>query len=377
MRKLDDRFTMGIEEEFQIIDPKSRELTCAISQMVEAADRIGNVKLMPELHQSVVEVASGICENIEEARHDVIHNRREAHRVAQEVGSCIAAASTHPFSKWWEQEISTGPRYDKITHELQAVARANVIFGLHVHVGIVDKTEAIAIFNSARYFLPHILALSCSSPFFNGRDTGLKSVRSLIFKRLPRTGIPEAFRSYGQYEALIDLLVKTHCIDQERRVWWDLRLHPIYDTLEFRICDIPSRVDEVMAIAALFQALTARLLRMHRDNQEWRVYPSALIEENKWRAVRYGTDGEMVDFGRQKEVPVKNLIYELLEFVDEHRTGERSVIDILGCRKEIEYVSTMLKEGTSADRQRNVYKETKSFEAVVDLVLEETMRDVL
>ena len=361
-----DKFTLGIEEEFQIIDPKSRELKSAISQMMEANKRIASINLMSELHQSVVEVASGVCGNIQEAREDVIANRREAARIAGDVGMRIAAASTHPFSRWQEQRISTGDRYDKLVGELQDVARENVIYGMHVHVGIENTEEAVAVFNAARYFLPHLLALSTSSPFINGRNTGLKSGRSLVFKRLPRTGIPESFGSYAEYESYVDLLVKTHCIDAERRVWFDLRPHPIYSTLEFRICDLPTLVDEVIAIAALVQALVARLLRMHRDNQQWRDYRTALIEENKWRAVRYGIHGKLIDFGRQKEVPFYDLIMEILEFVDE-------VVDLLGSRKELEYIETILKNGTSADRQLQVYQDTGSMEAVVDMILNETM----
>ncbi len=369
MNVVKDSFTLGIEEEFQLIDPESRELKNAISQMIEAQTSVDDIHLMKELHQSVVEVASGVCVNIQEARADVVANRAKAARIAERAGCRIAASSTHPFSMWQAQEISAGERYSRMVGELQDAARANVIFGLHVHVGITDREEAIAVYNSARYFLPHFLALTGSSPFFNGRDTGLKSVRSLIFRRMPRTGIPEAFSSYREYESLLDLLVRTGCVDSERKVWWDLRPHPNYETLEFRVCDIPPLVDEVMAVAALFQCLVARLMRMHRDNQQWRYYPATLIEENKWRAVRYGLDGSLIDFGRQKEVPTRDLIYEILEFVDE-------MVDFLDCRNEVEYVRQILENGTSADRQRAVYEKTGSFEAVVDHVLDETMMGV-
>ena len=368
--ELKDAFTLGIEEEFQIIHPETRELKSAISHMMEASTRLDTIKIMPELHQSVVEVASGVCANIQEARRDVIANRREAARIAAEVGMSIAAASTHPFSRWQDQDISQGERYNKLVGELQDVARANVIFGLHVHVGIEDREEAIAVYNSARYFLPHLLALSVSSPFFNSRNTGLKSVRSLIFKRMPRTGIPESFQSYRDLETMLDLLVKTGCIDNQRRVWWDLRPHPVYSTLEFRICDLPTTVEEVVSIAALIQCLCARLMRMHRDNRQWRNYSSQLLEENKWRAVRYGLDGKLIDFGRQKEVPMRDLVYELIDMVDE-------MADLLDCRKELEGLENILKNGTSADRQLRVFEETGSLEAVVDNILEETMRGVL
>jgi carboxylate-amine ligase len=366
---MQQHFTLGIEEEFQIIDPKTRELTSAISQMIESTKRLDTIKIQSELHQSVVEVASGICPDIKEARRQVIDNRREANRIASDVGLRIGAASTHPFSRWEDQEITPQARYTKIVGELQDVARGNLIFGMHVHVGIDDREEALAIFNSARYFLPHLLALTTSSPFFGGRNTGVQSARSLIFRRLPRTGIPEEFSSYRELEQFLELLVKVRSIDDGRRIWWDLRPHPIYSTLEFRICDIPSRVDDVVAVAALIQALVARLTKMHRNNQQWRSYRSPLLEENKWRAIRYGVHGKLVDFGRQTELPFRDLVYEMLDFVDE-------VVDHLGSRDEISHIETILDQGTSADRQLAVYEETGSLEAVVDLILEETMMGI-
>ncbi len=335
--------------------------------MLDAADDL-DTTFQKELHQSVVETATPVCANIQDARRQVVANRAKVYQAARAKKLKFAAASTHPFSRWERQDIADGERYQVLIEELQDVARANLIFGLHVHIGIEDVDERIAVFNSARYFLPHVLALSCSSPFFKRRDTGLQSVRSLIFKRMPRTGIPDPYRSHSSYMAMLELLAR--CSDGDRKkMWWDLLPHGTYPTLEYRICDLPPLVDEVIAIAALFQALTARLMRMHRDNMEWRQYPSALIEENKWRAVRYGTSGKLIDFGRQKEVPVPDLIRELLDFVDE-------VVDLLGSRKELEYIETMLKQGTSADRQRRVYQETGSFEAVVDHLIEETMRGV-
>jgi len=366
---MQQNFTLGIEEEFQIIDPNTRELTSAISQMVESTKHLNTIELKPELHQSVVEVASGICPDIQEARRQVIENRREADRIARAVGMRIAAASTHPFSRWEDQEITQKERYMKMVGEFQDVVRQNLIFGLHVHVGIENREEAIAVYNSARYFLPHLLALTTSSPFVSGRNSGVKSARSLIFKRLPRSGMPGAFESYQQFESFVKLMVETGCIDDGRRIWWDLRPHPIYSTLEFRICDLPSKVDEVVAVAALIQAIVVRLVKMHRDNQMWRPYRTELLEENKWRAVRFGTEGKLVDLGRQSEIPFKDLVYEILEFIDE-------VVDHLGSREEIRTIESILENGTSADRQLRVYEETGSLEAVVDSVLEETMLGV-
>ncbi len=363
-------FTLGVEEEFQIIDPKTRELKSLISQLIEAHTPMDEVNLMPELHQSVVEVATGICDDIEAVRRDVIKNRRAAHKIAQRVGVRIAAASTHPFSHWEEQEISKKERYVQSVEEMQDAARGNLIFGLHVHVGIEDRELAIDVYNQARYFLPHLLALSCSSPFFNGRKTGLHSARTLIFKRLPRTGIPERFFSYGEFESFLNTLVATGCIDNGRRVWWDLRPHPTYSTLEFRICDLPPLVNDTIAIAALVQALVAKLVWLRRRNLSFNIYRSAMVDENKWRAARYGVHGKLIDWGKKKEAPFAQLAEELVEFVWD-LAGD------LGSRKEVEDAMRIVREGTSADRQIACFERTGSLEAVVDQLLEETLVNIV
>ncbi len=363
-------FTVGVEEEFQIIDPVTRELKSLISEMIEAHTPMDEVSLMPELHQSVVEVATGICENMDEVRRDVVKNRRAAHQIAQRIGVRIAAASTHPFSNWEEQEISSKERYVQSVQEMQDAARGNLIFGLHVHVGVSDRELAIDIYNQARYFLPHLLALTCSSPFFNGRNTGLQSVRTLIFKRLPRTGIPERFYSYGEFESFIDTLVKTGCIDNGRRVWWDLRPHPTYSTLEFRICDLPPLVEDTVAIAAVVQALVAKLAWLRRKNLSFNIYRSAMTDENKWRAARYGIHGKLIDWGKKQEVPFAQLAEELVDFVSD-------AAEDLGSRHELEGISKILQRGTSADRQLKVYEETGDLRKVVDQLLEETLIGVV
>lgn len=363
-------FTLGVEEEFQIIDPATRELKSLITQLIEAHTPLDEITLQPELHQSVVEVATGICDDVQAVRRDVIKNRRQAARIAERVGVKIAAASTHPFSLWEHQEISQKERYVQSVEEMQDAARGNLIFGLHVHVGIPDKELAIAVYNSARYFLPHLLALSCSSPFFNGRKTGMRSSRSLIFRRLPRTGIPERFWSYKEFEDFIDTLVKTGCIDDGRRVWWDIRPHPTYSTLEFRICDLPTLVEDTVAIAAMVQAIVAKLAWLHRKNLTFNLHRVAMMDENKWRAARYGVHGKMVDWGKKAEVPFAHLAEEMVEFVAE-------VIDDLGSRKEVEDILRIARTGTSADRQLEVYERTGGdLKAVVDLILDETMRGV-
>jgi len=363
-------FTLGIEQEFQIIDPDTRELRCVISELMESNTAIGEVELQRELHQSMVEVATEVCGNIKEARDAVIRDRREAARVAEAVGMKIGAASTHPFARWEEQATNITERYLQLVGELQDIARASLIFGMHVHVGIPDREEAINVFNSFRYFLPHLLALSTSSPFFNGRRTGLQSTRSLIFQRLPRTGIPERFESYSEFETFVSTLVNTGCVDDGRRIWWDIRPHPTFSTLEVRVCDLPTRVEDMVCIAALVQAIVAKLTRLHRKNLSFQIHRTALMSENKWRAARYGINHPLIDFGKRAEVPFADLVEELLEFIDD-------VVDELDSRAECEDVRRILEEGTSADRQLRIFDESGGdMRAVVDHILEETMRGV-
>jgi carboxylate-amine ligase len=284
---------------------------------------------------------------------------------AESVGLRIAAAGTHPFSNWKDQILSPGERYQNIVEELQQLARSLLIFGLHIHVAVPDKTSTIELLNEARYFLPHLLALSTSSPFWQGRDTGLKSYRTTVFRRFPRSGIPEHFDSWSEYDAYLDMLVELHCIDNGKKIWWDLRPHPIFGTLEFRICDVPTSPRVSVALAALAQALVVKLYRLRRSNLGFRIYSRALVEENKWRAARYGMDGRLIDFGKRTEVPMRDLALELLEFVDD-------VADELGSRKALDYVHTIVKEGTSADRQLQVYRETGDLKQVVRWLVEET-----
>ena len=362
-------FTLGIEEEFQIIDPETRELRSHITEMIEEGRMILGEQVKPEMHQSMVEVGTAICENIQEARAELVRLRRTVSELAGKKGLRIAAASTHPFSSWKDQKITPHEHYDALINEMQMLAQSLLIFGMHVHIGIDDREAQIHLMNAARYFLPHILALSTSSPFWMGTNTGLKSYRSEIFKKFPRTDIPDYFSSHSEFSNYVSLLLKTNCISNPKKIWWDVRPHPTFPTLEFRICDLPSRIDEVLALAALFQAITAKLYKLYRQNMGFRLYRRALIQENKWRAVRWGLEGKLIDFGKQKEVPVRDLILELLDFVDD-------VVDELGSRKELEYVHTILEQGTSADRQLRKFAETNDLKAVVDQVIVETMEGV-
>ena len=358
-------FTLGIEEEFQIVDPESRELKSHIQQILEDGKLILAENVKAEMHQSVVEMGTDVCYDINDARRQVTRLRRDLSGLAKKNNLRIAAAGTHPFSHWKDQKITVHPRYKNIVSDMQQVARANLIFGLHIHVGVNDREVAIHIMNAARYFLPHIFALSTNSPFWLGRNTGFKSYRSKVFDRFPRTGIPDYFSSVSEYDNYIKLLVKTNCIDNAKKIWWDIRVHPTFETLEFRICDVPMRIDETIALAALCQAVVAKLHRLIKQNLGFRLYRRALIAENKWRASRYGISGKLIDFGKQEEVETKALIDELLEFVDD-------MADDLNSRHELEYIGKICEYGTGADRQLEIWEQSYDTKAVVDYIIDET-----
>src|SRR6201996_1521398 len=317
-RTMRPTFSLGIEEEYQTVDPETRDLRSHIkTEMLPQGKLRLSERVKAEMHQSVIEVGTHVCRNVEVARDDIYDLRRNMIRLAEENGLMLVAGATHPFADWRSQEIYPDPRYDKVVEDLQLVARANLIFGLHVHVGIEDKEDAIRIMNSLRYFLPHILALSTNSPFWLGMETGYKSYRAKVFENFPRTNLPDTFASYSELETYVNLLIKTNCIDNAKKIWWDVRPHPFFDTVEVRICDIPLRAHETIAIAALIQATALKLWKLHADNIDFRQYSRALLMENKFRAVRYGLDGKMIDFGKQAEVPVRDLILEYLAFVDD------------------------------------------------------------
>src|ERR1700732_3005660 len=359
-------FTIGIEEEYQTIDPETRDLRSHIhAEILEKGQLILQERVKAEMHQSVVEVGTGVCRNIKEAKAEVKMLRRDIIRLAKENGLRLASVATHPFSDWRTQEINPDDRYKNIVEDMQLVARANLIFGLHVHSGIEDRETAIHMMNHSRYFLPHLLALSTNSPFWLGMNTGLKSYRCKVFDKFPRTNIPDYFPSWGEYENFIKLLIKTNCIDNAKKIWWDIRPHPFFNTLEFRVCDIPMRVDETIALAALIQATIVKLHKLYSANQGFRLYRRALIMENKWRAARYGLNGKLIDFGKQTEVPVRDLIEEYLEFVDD-------VVDELDSREELNYIREIMKMGSGADRQLRVFEETGDLKKVVDFIIAET-----
>jgi carboxylate-amine ligase len=365
MGTTDHIFTLGIEEEFQIIDPETRELRSHIQEILADGKMILKEHVKPEMHQSVVELGTEICSDTACARQQVIELRSELATVAGQQGLRIASAGTHPFSHWMDQLITVDERYETIVKDMQQIARVNLIFGLHVHVGIPDREEAIDIMNQARYFLPHLYALSVNSPFWLGQNTGLKAYRQMIFERFPRTGIPDAFESLSEYDDYLKLLVSTNCIDNAKKIWWDIRLHPFFDTIEFRICDAQSRVDDTIALAALMQAIVSKLQKLRRQNVTFRMYPRRLIDENRWRASRYGLDGKLIDFGRKCEMDERELLHEMLEFI-------ATEVDELGSQSEIAHIERIMAEGTGADRQLAVWERTHDMKAVVDHIVAET-----
>ncbi len=357
-------FTLGIEEEFQVIDPETRELKSHVEQLFGIEQR-KDEEIKREMHQPVVEIGTPICKDTKEARREVTRLRAEIIRLARESGVRIAAAGTHPFTHWKNVAITKHERYAKIVQDLQLVARANLVFGLHVHVAVEDNEARIQIMNAARYFLPHVFALSVNSPFWCGSDTGWKSYRAKVFERFPRTGMPDFFGSWGDFDEFVKTLVTTNCIDNGKKIWWDVRPHAFYPTLEFRICDVPMRIDETICFAALFQAIVCKLWKLYSGNMGWRLYRRSLINENKQRAARYGLDAKLIDFGKKLEVPTESLLDELIEFVD-------PVLDELGSRQDVMYLKQICKNRPGADRQLKVFEETGSLPAVVDYIIKET-----
>lgn len=354
-------FTLGVEEEYMVLDPETFELKSHEQKIVAEGQKMIKDKVKAEMHQAVVEVGTHICHDVDEAYEDVMLLRQTIHDIGESLDLRLGAAGTHPFSHWEKQLITDHDRYNDIVNELQEAARSNLIFGLHVHVGMESRELANHITNSTRYFLPHIFALSTNSPFWEGRITGYKSYRTKVFDKFPRTGIPDAFNSIEDYDSYVKMLIKTNCIDNAKKIWWDLRVHPFFNTVEFRICDIPLTATETVTLAALFQAVCARIYLLRSKNLNFIQYSRALINENKWRASRYGVDGYLIDFGKEEEVNTRALIYELLNFID-------PVVDHLGSRHRIENVHKILEGGTGADRQLAVFEESKDLKTVARFI---------
>lgn len=338
-------FTLGVEEEYLLVDKKTRALVIdpPASLMADAEEICGS-QVTSELLRSQIEVGTKVCNNVQEVRADLANLRSKIITVADNYGLAPIAASTHPFSSWREQKHTAKDRYDSLTHEMQGAARRLVICGMHVHVGIDDDELRIDLMNQISYFLPHLLALSCSSPFWAGSDTGLKSYRLTIFDALPRTGLPERFASYAEYQRHINVLIDAGLIEDSTKIWWDLRPSARFPTLETRIMDVCTRLDDTISLTALLVCLTRMLYRLRTRNQRWRIYTAMLIRENRWRAMRYSFDEGMVDLAKGRVVPFADLLEEILDLVAEDA-------EALGCQAEVAGVRDIVTRGTSAHRQ--------------------------
>ncbi len=368
-------FTIGIEEEYLVVDRESRDLIKSPPKsMWKALENVLGSQVSPEFLKAQIEVGTKVCSTVPEAREDLARMRKGLSAVVNEYGAAIIASSTHPFANWTEQETTEAPRYMRLQADYQQVARQLVICGMHVHVGIEDPHLRIDLMNQVKYMLPHLLALSTSSPFWAGTPTGLLAYRLVIFQNLPRTGVPEEFASWGEYERTVEVLIDAGLIEDATKLWWDIRPSDRYPTLEMRVSDICTRLEDAMTIAALYQCLLGYLYRLRRENQRWRTYSPMMIGENLWRAQRYGVDGSLVDFGRGELVPYADLIEEFIELLAQDATE-------FGVRDEIRHARTIVNQGTSAHRQLDTYHEAikngasdrEALFKVVDWLIEDTM----
>jgi len=368
-------FTLGIEEEYLLVDKESRDLAKEPPpELFAKCEEALRGRVSPEFLRSQIEVGTSVCKSVQEAREQLGHLRGTVGRIADEFGLAPIASSTHPFAEWSSQQHTDKERYNVLAQDLQHVARRLVICGMHVHVGIEDDELRIDLLGQAAYFLPHLLALSTSSPFWQGAQTGLKSYRLSVFDELPRTGLPHQFSSFSEYERTVELLVSAGLIEDATKLWWDLRPSARFPTLEMRITDVCPLIDDSIAIAALYQCISRMLYRLRRQNQRWRHYPPFLVRENRWRAQRYGIEQGMVDFGKGEVVPFASLLEELFELVAEDAA-------YFGCTAEVAHARTIVARGTSADRQLARYdaikklggSEQAALVAVVDGIMEETL----
>ncbi|MAV64017.1 MAG: carboxylate-amine ligase [Candidatus Marinimicrobia bacterium] len=360
---------LGVEEEYQLINPKTRELTSYVTEILKEGSLVSKHDIKPELLQSQIEIGSQVCNNLFDLEKDLKHLRAIVKQYANKNNLDIIAAGTHPFSHWKNQIVTDNSRYHGFMDSTQYVGKRMLIFGMHVHIGIKDLDLKMDIMNQMRYFIPHIMGLSSSSPFWQGSETGFKSFRSIIFEDLPRTGVPEIFSSYQEYELYVKTLIKSNSIDDATKIWWDIRPHKSYPTLEFRMCDCVTNLKDALSIVALIQALVAKFIVLRKSNQTWRDYRSSLIHENKWRACQYGVNAKLIDLGADKEVLFKSLVYEMLDFI-------KDVVDDLGTNKYIENIENIVEKGTSADMQLKIFKKNQKIEDVVDFLIKETVRGV-
>lgn len=367
-----NRFSLGIEEEFQLVRRETGELcSCAQSVLAKGAPYLEE-QIKPEMLQNTVELNSNVFPDIAAARTELHTLRVLLSRLANEEGLALVSAGTHPSALWVDQERTDGERYIELEKEYQDVGRSILIFGLHVHVGIENKELAMRVMNQVRTWLPQLLAISSNSPFWEGRMTGIKSYRSVVWKRFPRSGMPELFESRQHFDAFVQDLVDMGCIDNAKKIWWDIRPHPFFDTIEFRACDMPTTIEDTLAIAALCQAMVAKLTYLDERNKPVPMLKRDYIDENKWRAMRYGLDADVIDFTQKRCISMRDSIHELLDFVDE-------VVDDLGSRREMNYLRALMDDsrGTGADRQMAFYKENdEDITKVNQFLMQQTMQGV-
>jgi carboxylate-amine ligase len=364
---MSSRFTLGIEEEFQMVDRQTGQLSSHILTMLEKGAAQFGDKIKAEMLQSTVELVSDICPNILAARLELQQTRAMLLKLAEQEGLSLISAGTHPTGSWTEQLATPNERYAELEEQLQDISRSILIFGLHVHVGVENRELAVSLMNQLRSWLPHLLALSANSPFWAGRFTGIKSYRLVVWRPFPRSGVPEPYASWSDYEHYVQSLISAGIIDNGKKIWWDIRPHPFFDTVEFRICDMPATLEDTLALAALCQALVAKLAWLHKRGLGMHIQPRYYVEENKWQAMRYGLDGEIIDFVHGRSMPMRDAINEMLDFVDD-------VLDDLGSRREINYLRMLLDDprGTGADRQIAIYQQTGSLDAVIRYLIEQT-----
>ena len=374
MTRNEPQFTIGVEEEYLLVDKETRALVVdpPKSLLSECEELLGG-QVTNELLQSQIEIGTKVCANVQEVREDLARLRQSIIEVTGRHGIAPIASSTHPFSHWSEQKHTPKERYDSLTAEMQAAARRLVICGMHVHVGINDDALRIDLMNQAAYFLPHLLALSCSSPYWGGADTGLKSYRLTIFDALPRTGLPEKFQSFAEYERHVDILINAGDFQDSTKIWWDMRPSARFPTLETRIMDVCTRMDDAIALAALLVCLMRMLYRLRCNNQRWRTYTPMLVNENRWRAMRYSFDEGLIDFAKGKIVSFEELLNDILDLTYEDARA-------LDCEKEVASVREILSRGTSAHRQLKAHElstaagnsNEEALIAVVDTLISDT-----
>lgn len=373
-----EKLTLGVEEEYLIVHPETR---AAVSnppkRFFAACKEVLGHRVTPEFLRCQIEIATGVCETVADVKTEIVEMRGVIANIAEAHDLRLMAASTHPFTPWDRQKPTAGERYVQLDADLQGAIRRMMICGMHVHVGLNDESLRIEVMNQMRYFLPHMLALSTSSPFWEGKKMGMKSYRLSVFDGMPRTGIPEEVESFGEYSRLVGALVEAKVIEDASKIWWDIRPSVNFPTVEMRICDVCTRVDDAMTITAIYQSLTRRIIRFKQQNMKWRVYPAFLISENRWLAQRFGVSGHMVDFGRGESRPYAVLLEELIHMISEDA-------DALGCLAEVEHANEILARGSSACRQIETYdaatgagdKKNAAFKKVVDQLIDETVLGV-